>query len=156
MKDIELDNLLVSIFNLQRSIKLDFVQKEHRTKFNHALCMIKKELTKNAEALNEVKKNDAEYQKYDVERIELIKRFCTKDTNGEPALKNQQYQGLENNKEFNKEIKELREKYKDNLHEEIDLNIASVYKIKEAYLPISENFAGLYTEILFDFIAWEE
>jgi hypothetical protein len=50
----------------------------------------------------------AEQEKpYEEARLELCKRYCEKDEKGEPVLKDNRFQGLENNSEFLKEHEEL-------------------------------------------------
>jgi hypothetical protein len=139
---------------LQGMKGLEFTKPEFRTKFNYALTRNKRIISEHLTDLAEVRKSDPNWVDYDAKRIALCDKFATKDEAGKAVMENNKYTGLDNNKEFNTAIEALRTEYKDNLHEgDIDVTF---YKIKEAWLPVSANFLGVFVEILFELIEWEE
>jgi len=62
---------------------------------------------------------------YDEARVELCKRYCLKDEKGEPIMKDNRFQGLEDNAEFLKEHADL-------LNSEIEVKVKFHFEEIEA------------------------
>lgn len=85
----------------------------------------------------------AEQQKnYDEVRMELCKRYADKDENGEPIMENNQFKGLEKNKEFLAEMQKL-------LDTELEIKVKfHMHEIENA--EITGNDLMLLDELVFE------
>lgn len=115
-------------------------------KFAYARAKNKKLILAELELLKDITKDPDEFIDYDKKRIELCKVYCKKDDEGNAIIKNNKYEGLKENTEFIKKLKELNEKFKEVidkrkkqaeeyqklLDEEIDFEF---YKIKLDNIP---------------------
>ena len=135
---------------LQTVPNLQFIKPEYRTKFNYAVVKNKRLIQDYFKDIDNVRKTDPLYLEFDGKRIALCEKFADKDTKGDSVVVDGKYAILGHKKEFDEELGRLRNEYASNLYED-DIEFTP-YKIKEDWLPISENFIGSYTEILWDMI----
>jgi len=103
----------IKLFGLLNAI--ESVKTIKDVKFAYALVKNKKRIKEEIELLKEATKVSDKLQEYEKKRIMLCKQYCEKDDNKKPIIKNNSYCGLDNNKNFNEEIKKLREEYKEEL-----------------------------------------
>lgn len=104
MKRQELYNLLNG-FEAVKNLK--------GVKFAYARAKNKKLVLAELELLKDVLKDSDKFIEYDKKRIELCEEHCTKDKKGKPVIKNGKYEGLTKNKEFDKKVEKLNEKFKE-------------------------------------------
>jgi hypothetical protein len=127
-------------------------------KLGYAIAKNKRAIGKEWEATQKVLEFSEKYKEYDDKRIKLCEKFADKDEKGKPILKNNNFIGLENNKEFKEELDKLKEEYKEAvaeqkekkdtynnmLDEEIDFDL---HKVKFDELP--KDITAGQTEDLF-------
>ncbi len=87
-------------------------------KFAYALVKNKKKIQSELDILKEVAKLTEEPEEFRKKRIELCEQHCEKDDKKKAIIKNNSYCGLNDNKEFNKEIENLKIEYKTALEEQ--------------------------------------
>lgn len=80
-------------------------------KFNYAVARNIAKLKSETESLQKSIEVTEDYKAYDAQRVELAKKYAKKDEKGEPVIENNNYK-LEDEKGFNKEVKDLQEKNK--------------------------------------------
>lgn len=120
------------------------LQKEWEYKFNYAVI-------KNKEKLEPITKQIKKLiQIFENQRIKICEQFCQKNEEGNPILVNNNYAGLINNEEFNKEIEKLTNKKIDYFEEEIEFE---GYEIQKECVPTK--LIGCQQEALMPFIIEE-
>lgn len=109
-------------------------------KFAYARAKNKKLVLDEIQLFEESIKPSDKFLEYNKKRIELCEKYCQKDKENNPIIKNNKYCGLERNNEFEKEIellneeskevinekKGLEEEYNKMLMEEIELNFHKI------------------------------
>jgi hypothetical protein len=125
--------------------ELEFAKPENRIKFFYALTQNSKRIKAAFEAMGEAQKNDKRYKEFSDKRIELCKKYADKDKDGKPILneKTGGFKIAEQRNEFDKALIPLREEYKDNLYDKVEI---VPFKFKHDILPIGKNFAGYMQE----------
>jgi len=127
-------------------------------KFTYAVAKnniaIRKEIQSCKAALKETK----QHKEYNKKRIEICEKHADKNENGKPIFKGDTYSGVVGNKDFEKEIDDLKSKYSNAISErkkaiedynelleqEVDVNI---HKLKREDLPVDIT-AGQLTGIM--------
>ena len=81
-------------------------------KFAYGIAKNRKIVEEELKILSEVITPSKEFTEYDKQRVELCKKYATKDAKGKPVIVNGAFSGLKQNSKFDKEIEELRTKFK--------------------------------------------
>ena len=104
--------------------------KEYNYKFNYAVDRNYQKLEKLCVDIQ------IEFSKLEAERVSICNKYCNKDEKGKPIfeLKGDQrnYTGLDDNEDFDKDMKVWKEKEEKYRKEEIEIEI---YGIKKIYVP---------------------
>src|SRR5271157_990953 len=154
MKDFECMNMINLINNIQNMKDLEFISLEFKNKFAYALTVNTRKIQQHLKDLSETRQNDVKWIEYDKKRLDLCKQHAKKNDKNEPVLIGNSYDGLQGNKEFDADIKQLQQEYKDNLYD-TDITF-DYYKIQEKWLPVSKSFIGAYVDALYEIIAWDD
>jgi len=121
------------------------LQKENIVKLNYAVIKIEEVYS------NLAKEFQTELEVLDKKRIAVCEKYCEKDENNKPIIKNNSYEGLKGNEEFEKEIKLLTEEKENYLKEEIEIE---GWEIKEEWLD--NRMQGNAQKAIIPFIEKEE
>lgn len=81
-------------------------------KFAYAIVKTARKIEDELKTMDEVSKPSPEYVEYYNKGLGLSTKYCKKDEKGNPISKNQIFQGLEGNVEYEDEKKKLDEQYK--------------------------------------------
>jgi len=93
----------------------DYILKknEKNVKYNYLIAINKDKIKSIKEVITEINKPSKEQNEYQEKRIDLCKKYCDKDDNGNPITTKKDnkeiFSGLENNEEFKKEFEQLNE-----------------------------------------------
>ena len=89
-------SVIEAMLKESKVVKLNFYLLENKKKIKDAIDNI-------VGSINVTDK----YKEYDNLRVELCKKYCSKDSNGVPIIKDDNYVGLDDNEEFSEKLKEL-------------------------------------------------
>lgn len=105
------------IFTLSEMVK-NILPKSKKIKFNMFLVSNNTILDNEVEKMKSVLNYSDEFKEFENKRIKLCEKYAIKNENGEPIKENNVYKGLVGNENFNFDLKELRENYKDAVEEQ--------------------------------------
>lgn len=111
MKKSEIILLYKSIINI-------FNKNFPGAKFSYCLKRNIDLLLPEVEAIDKAKLSSPEYMEYEQKRIDLVKNYAQKDENGEPIVKDNEFQGVDfNNPDFVEKYSKLNKEYEKPLKE---------------------------------------
>ena len=90
-------------------------------KFAYARLKNKKLISDEIKVFEDLLKPSDGFLEYDKKRIELCVKYSKKDEKGKSIIENNSYAGLTDNKEFEKELGQLKEEYKEVMDERLKL-----------------------------------
>lgn len=97
------------LFELLKGLKS--VKNLRGVKFAYGAVKNKHKVEAEIECLKEVVKPSEKYDEFDKKRMEICEKYCSKDKEGKSIIKGNVYEGLKDNRRFDKEIKRLRKDY---------------------------------------------
>lgn len=121
------------------------LQKDNNTKLNYAVIKIEEVMSGCTKLFQK------ELESLDKKRVAICEKHCLKDENGKPIIKNNNYEGLKDNEEFEKEIAVVAKEKETYLKEEIEIE---GYRIKEEWLD--DRMQGNAQKAIIPFIEKED
>jgi len=135
------------LLSLYSGISMLLDNDNNKYEFNYALIKNKHRIKKHFEEADEMIKM------LEKERINLVSKYCDKDSDGKAIIKNNIYQGLQTgqNPDFDKLNEELIDKRKSFMKAEVEFE---PYKIRKEHLPKTMN--GSAQDAIFILLEEEE
>lgn len=96
---------LVDAFNIFEKI---LKENKKNVKFNYLVAINKSKIQPLVDIINDIKKPSDDYVQYEQKRIDICKKHCIKDEDGNPVMKNvsgtEIFTGLDKNEKFKEEM----------------------------------------------------